>query len=96
MMNTEQSNDAEVDSQSNPEHESQNVPSKIEAFKWMLLSRWGVLFRAVFIISLGAKGYFWLDPQSIGDVPFAELTFNQVAENCDIDILVGHFEHSLL
>jgi hypothetical protein len=58
-----------------------SIRSKIEALKWAALRRWGMLFRAIFISSLGIGGYFWLDPQPIGDVSFSQLTLNQVFSN---------------
>ena len=61
--------------------ESQPVVSKLETFGWALVRMWGMLFRAMFISLIGIIGYLWLDPQSIGDVPFAELTLNQVLNN---------------
>lgn len=55
--------------------------TKIETVKWTALRSWGMLFRAVFISSLGIGGHFWLDPQPIGDVPFSQLTLNLVFSN---------------
>lgn len=46
-----------------------------------ILRWWGMLFRAIFISSIGIGGYFWLDPQPLGDVPFSQLTLNQVFSN---------------
>lgn len=43
-----------------------------------LIRGWGMLFRALFICSIGLVAYFWLDPLSIKDVPFAKLTLRQV------------------
>ncbi len=55
--------------------------SKLEDLGWALLRWWGILFRTLFILAVGIIGYFWLDPKSIGDVPFAELTLNQIFHN---------------
>lgn len=46
-----------------------------------ILRWWGMLFRALFISSIGIIPYLWLDPQPIGDVPFSQLTLNQVFSN---------------
>lgn len=58
-----------------------SIRSKLETFKWTALRRWGMLFRMIFISSLGIGGYLWLDPQPIGDVPFSQLTLNQLFSN---------------
>lgn len=52
-----------------------------EALGLKLMRWWGMLFRALFISIIGIVGYLWLDPQSIGDVPLAELTLNQILKN---------------
>ena len=55
--------------------------SRVDAFGWALLRWWGILFRTLFISIVGVVGYFWLDPQSIGDVPLSQLTLNQILKN---------------
>ena len=45
-----------------------------------LIRGWGMFFRALFICSVGLVAYFWLDPLSIKDVPFAKLTLRQVVK----------------
>jgi len=37
-----------------------------------------MLFRGLFICSIGLFAYFWVDPLSIKNVPFAKLTLRQV------------------
>lgn len=69
-----------------------SIRSKLESLKWSALRWWGMLFRAIFISSLGIGGYFWLDPQPLGDVPFSQLTLNQLFSNVFAVILsVGCF-----
>jgi hypothetical protein len=46
-----------------------------------ILRWWGMLFRSCFISSIGLGAYLWFAPQPIGDVPFSELTLNQVFGN---------------
>ena len=59
----------------------------LEILRW-----WGILFRAIFIFSIGIGGYLWLDPQPLGDVPFSQLTLNKVFSNLFAVILsVGCF-----
>lgn len=66
--------------------------SKLYAFGWAILRWWGMLFRTLFISFVGIVGYFWLDPQSIGDVPFSELTLNQIFKNLfAVLIVIGCF-----
>lgn len=60
---------------------SGSIRSKLETLKWTAMRRWGMLFRAIFISSLGIGGYFWLDPQPISDIPFSQLTLNQLFSN---------------
>lgn len=59
----------------------ETAQSKLETLGWLLVRWWGILFRAVFISLIGIVGYFWLDPQSIGDVPLSELTLNRILKN---------------
>lgn len=37
-----------------------------------------MLFRAVFIGAVAFIGYNWIDPQEIGDIPFSQLTINDI------------------
>jgi hypothetical protein len=55
--------------------------SKLGVLGSAVMRWWGILFRALFIATLGIVGYSWLDPQSIGDVPFGEITPNQIFNN---------------
>ena len=50
----------------------------IKRFLRKIMRGWGMLFRALFICSVGLVAYFWLDPLSIKDVPFAKLTLRAV------------------
>lgn len=50
----------------------------IKRFLRKIIRGWGMLFRALFICSVGLVAYFWLDPLSIKDVPFAKLTLRAV------------------
>lgn len=59
----------------------QSQTSKLDSFGWALLRWWGALFRALFICAVGIIGWFWIDPQSIGDIPFSQLTLKQIAGN---------------
>jgi hypothetical protein len=69
-----------------------SITSKLEPLKWSVMRRWGMLFRIFFISSLGIGGHLWLDPQPIGDVPFSQLTLNQVFSNLfDFLLIVGCF-----
>lgn len=71
---------------------SNSTRSKLETLKWTALRRWGMLFRIIFICSLGIGGYLWLDPQPLGDVPISQLTLNQIFSNLFAVILsVGCF-----
>ena len=57
------------------------MTTKFEALKWTALRGWGILFRTLFISFVGIAAYLWIDPQPIGDVPFAQLTLNQVFQS---------------
>jgi hypothetical protein len=59
----------------------ESTTSKFEALGWSLLRWWGVLFRALFICAVGVIGWFWIDPQSISDIPLSQLTLKQIAGN---------------
>lgn len=52
-----------------------------DEFWWRLAGWWGALFRAFFIGTVGFVGWALIDPQSIFDVPFAELTLGHLAKN---------------
>jgi hypothetical protein len=56
----------------------QSAETAWEIFCWTVVGWWGILFRTLFIPAVGIIGYFLVDPKSIGDVPFAQLTLNQV------------------
>mgnify|MGYP001592815008 CR=1 FL=1 len=82
-MSTDQQHDhAEVDAKTVvKQREPEAAQSKLETFGWALVRWWGILFRTVFISLVGIIGYLWLDPQSVGDVPLAELTLNRILKN---------------
>lgn len=61
--------------------ETKCTASKIDALGWTFLRWWGVLFRALFICAVGIIGWFWIDPQSISDVPLSQLTLKQIGGN---------------
>ena len=55
----------------------------LQTFKGLLnivIRGWGMLFRALFIASIGLIVFIWMDPLSIKDVPFAKLTMRKVVE----------------
>lgn len=68
---------------------SGSIGSKLDTLKWIALRRWGMLFRTLFISFLGIAAYFWMEPQNIGDVPFSELTLNQIFKNLFAFLMVG-------
>lgn len=51
----------------------------IEAFFMKLLRGWGMLFRFIFICSIGYIGYSVFHVPSILDIPFSQLTIKSVA-----------------
>lgn len=55
--------------------------SRLRTFPMALVRGWGMIFRAIFITIIGIVAYFWLDPQSIGDVPLSQLTLNHIFSN---------------
>lgn len=81
----------ELDSNTHKEQAQVSPPeTRLEVFCWTLVRWWGVLFRALFISTVGIVGYFWFDPKSIGDIPFSQLTLNHFFENIfGIGIAVG-------
>lgn len=78
-MSTEQSENGSDVSEKTGATES--ITSKFDALGWALLRWWGILFRALFICAVGVIGWFWIDPQSISDVPLSQLTLKQIAAN---------------
>lgn len=54
---------------------------KFEAFKLSILLSWGKIFRAIFILFLGIVGYCWINPPSMADIPFSELTLRHIFSN---------------
>lgn len=58
-----------------------NIESKLELYSLKFTLLWGKIFRFVFILAVGIFSYFWLEPKSIGDVPFAQLTVNMIGKN---------------
>src|SRR3546814_10908871 len=65
-----------------------STTSKLDAFGLTLLRWWGAIFRALFICAVGVIGWFWLDPQSISDLPLSQLTLKQIARNIFAVLLV--------
>lgn len=57
------------------------LKAELSTIMLKILRWWGMLFRAILIFSIGIGGYFWLDPQPLGDVPFSQLTLNKVFSN---------------
>jgi hypothetical protein len=41
---------------------------------------WGMLFRTIFICSVGYFGYLFINPEPIWDTPFSELTLNKLTK----------------
>lgn len=60
---------------------SGSLRSKLNTIKWTIVRWWGMLFRTVFISSIGFSGYFWFNPQPLGDIPISQLTLNQIFGN---------------
>lgn len=71
---------------------SDSARSKLATFKWTASRQWGMLFRMTFISAIGIGGHYWLDAQPIGDVPFSQLTLNQLFRNVfDFLLITGCF-----
>jgi len=52
-----------------------------------------MVFRTVFIIAVGFFGYEYLNPQPIGDIPFAQLTFDLIFKNLfSFALVIGCFK----
>lgn len=64
------------------------TPSEILSFLMKLKRGWGVIFRLLFIVSIGLIGYLWIDPHSIGDIPFSQLTLNHIIKNLFAGLVV--------
>lgn len=60
---------------------NEKICSKINILKTQILHKWGMLFRTLFISSIGIVAYLWLTPEDIGGVPFSELTLNMIINN---------------
>jgi len=90
-MSTEQ---PENGSDSSLETETlESITPKLDALGWALLRWWGIIFRALFICAVGAIGYFWIDPQSISDMPLSQLTLKQIFGNLfAVLIVIGCFK----
>ena len=70
-------------------HEYENKkPSRIISFLMKLKRGWGMIFRFLFIVSIGFIGYYWIDPQSIGDIPFSQLTLNLILKKLFAGLLI--------
>ena len=78
-MSTEQPEN-ELDASLETETLESTTP-KLDAIGWALIRWWGIIFRALFICAVGVIGYFWIDPQSISDVPLSQLTLKQIFGN---------------
>lgn len=64
----------------------------VKNFLMKLKRGWAGIFRFLFITSIGVIGYFWLDPQNLGDIPFSQLTPNLIFNNLlAIGIILGCF-----
>lgn len=59
---------------------------KLNTIKWTIVRWWGMLFRTAFILSIGFFGFIFYKP--IGDIPFSQLTLNQVFSNLFATIIV--------
>jgi hypothetical protein len=59
----------------------ESATSKLDTLGWALLRWWGVIFRTLFICAIGTVGWFWIDPQSISDIPLSQLTLKQIFRN---------------
>ena len=53
----------------------------ITKFLMKLKRGWGMIFRFLFITSVGFIGYIWFNPQNLGDIPFSQLTLNLLFNN---------------
>ena len=47
-----------------------------------------MICRFLFIVSIGFIGYYWIDPQSIGDIPFSQLTLNLILKRLFAGLLI--------
>ena len=70
----------------------ESTTPKLDALGWVLLRWWGIIFRALFIFAVGVIGYFWIDPQSISNMPLSQLTLKQISGNLlAVLIVIGCF-----
>lgn len=58
--------------------DSQESQPQVNGFGRTLLRRWGMIFRFLFIGAVALIGYGLIDPPSISDVPFSQITPNQL------------------
>lgn len=63
------------------EKKTESKDSFIFQNRLTILRGWGMLFRTLFITAMGMIAYLWFKPQSLGDIPFSQLTLNQVFDN---------------
>lgn len=61
----------------NKQNPGGKVPNLFETF----LVGWGMFFRAIFIISIGIFVWLYIEPQSLMNIPFAELTLGHLFRN---------------
>ena len=70
----------------------ESIAQKFDALVLALLRWWGIIFRALFIFAVGVIGYFWIDPQSISNMPLSQLTLKQISGNLlAVLIVIGCF-----
>jgi hypothetical protein len=60
---------------------STSFDQSLDVFLTKLLRWWGVLFRALFIGAVGFFVWVWIGPESIVDVPIAQLTLGKLFKN---------------
>ncbi|MCW5595563.1 MAG: hypothetical protein KIT42_06810 [Rhodocyclaceae bacterium] len=66
---------------------TESTTSNLDELRWKLLRWWGVLFRTLFICAIGVIGWFWIDPQSISEIPLSQLTLKQISGNISAFLL---------
>ena len=87
LMSTEQSENSPDVSLGTGVAGTEATYSRLDTLGWALLRWWGIFFRALFICAVAVIGWFWIDPQSISDIPLSQLTLKQIAANILVALL---------
>jgi len=48
---------------------------------YRLIRYWGMIVRFLWYLVLGILAYIFIDPQSLADIPFSDMTFRMLATN---------------